>query len=171
MSYEGRIRAPEAFATRTTLPIAGSLLVMSASLAAGLDARDALVLAVGAWMVGQAIGGLCPPDDRTRSGAPTFGSSAGPPDRSAAGALAPGGAAILPVAIERPKDAPNSDEPDTTVTEEDIDILTHGDPAPDDDGDSEDDETRSEDCRRRLVDICLGPDLPPRRHTDLRLAG
>ena len=161
MGDQGRNRIPAAFATRTALSLMWSLLVLSGSLAAGFDARVALVLAVGAWMVGWALDPIRLPTDLTRDGAPTFGSSAGPPDRSAAGALASGGAAYSADAgaveeAERPR-AP--EEPDTTVTEEDIDLLTRDDPAEDEGEDA--DEPPSNFAPRRLVDICLEPDFRP----------
>ena len=161
MGDQGRNRIPAAFATRTALSLMWSLLVLSGSLAAGFDARVALVLAVGAWMVGWALDPIRPPADLTRYGAPTFGSSAGPPDRSAAGALASGGAAYSADAgaveeAERPR-AP--EEPDTTVTEEDIDLLTRDDPAEEEGADAA--APPSKFGPPRLVAICLEPDFRP----------
>ena len=161
MGDEGRNRVPAASATRTALSIMWSLLVLSGSLAAGLDARVSLVLAVGAWMVGWALDPIRLPTDLTRDGAPTFGSSAGPPDRSAAGAPASGGAAHFDDtgAVEEAEKPRAPEEPDTTVTEEDIDLLTRDDPAEEEGEDA--DEPPSNFVPRRLVDICLNPDFRP----------
>jgi hypothetical protein len=157
---EGRNHVPAAFATRTALSLMWSLLALSGSLAAGFDARVALVLAVGAWMVGWALDPIRPLDDLTRNGAPTFGSSAGPPERSSAGAPASGGAAHFADAgaVEEAEKPRAPEEPDTTVTEEDIDLLTRDDP---EEEEEDADEPPSEFVPRRLVDICLEPDLRP----------